>query len=134
MNRDDPIVLFDGVCNLCNATVRFIIANEAGEHVRFASLQSPSGRTLAAAHGVTPGSLDSMLLVANGSLFRKSTAALKIARLLRFPWWLAYWLILVPRFVRDPIYDFIGRRRYRWFGMRPECVISHPGAEHRFLS
>jgi predicted DCC family thiol-disulfide oxidoreductase YuxK len=84
-------------------------------------------------HGVRPGSLDSMLLVENGMLFRKSTAALRIARMLRFPWSLGYSLIVVPQFLRDALYDFVGRRRYRWFGTRQFCSVAEDGTEHRFL-
>jgi predicted DCC family thiol-disulfide oxidoreductase YuxK len=129
----DPIVLFDGVCNLCHGTVRFIIARDPGARIRFASLQSPAGAQIAAGYGVTPGSLESMLLVEQGKLFRKSTAALRIARLLRFPWWLGYGFIVVPRRLRDAAYDFIARHRYGWFGTREHCLVSQPGTEHRFL-
>jgi predicted DCC family thiol-disulfide oxidoreductase YuxK len=128
-----PIVLFDGICNLCHGTVRFIIARDPGARMRFSSLQSPTGARIAASHGVTPGALESMLLVENGVLYRKSTAALRIARLLRFPWWLGYGLIVVPRFLRDAVYDFVGRHRYRWFGTREYCLVSRPGYERRFI-
>jgi predicted DCC family thiol-disulfide oxidoreductase YuxK len=135
-DRDEangPIVLFDGVCNLCHATVRFIIARDPDARMRFTSLQSPTGARIAAGHGVMPGALESMLLVENGMLYRKSTAALRIARLLRFPWWLGYGLIVIPRFLRDAVYDFVGRRRYRWFGTRDYCLVSQPGYERRFI-
>jgi len=128
-----PIVLFDGVCNLCHATVRFIIARDPDARMRFSSLQSPTGARIAAKHGVAAGSLESMLLVENGVLYRKSTAALRIARLLRFPWWLGYGLVVVPRFLRDAVYDFVGQRRYRWFGTREYCLVSQRGYERRFL-
>lgn len=131
--NSEPVVLFDGVCNLCHATVRFIIARDTRARIRFASLQSPAGVRITAMHGVSPGDLDSVLLLEDGMLFRKSTAALRIARMLRFPWWLGYSFIVVPRFLRDAVYDFIGRRRYRWFGMREHCLVSQPGAEQRFL-
>lgn len=127
------VVLFDGECNLCHATVRFVIRNDPAKHFRFASLQSPAGRRIAAAHGVAGGDLGSMLLVEDRRVYRRSTAALRIARRLRWPWPLLAALLLVPRRLRDPLYDFVGRRRYRWFGRRDLCTVSEPSASDRFL-
>ena len=128
-----PLVLFDGVCNLCHRTVRFINGRDPGRRFRFTSLQSDLDKQLAAEHRVESLALESMLLLEDGRLYRKSTAALRIARRLRFPWPLGYVFMLVPAAVRDAGYDFIGRRRYRWFGRRDYCLVSEPGAEDRFL-
>lgn len=127
------VLFFDGVCNLCHGTVRFVIRHDPEARFRFTSLQSTPGKRIAERHGVNGGTLQSMLLLEDGRLHSKSTAALRIARRLRWPWPLAYALIVIPRPVRDGVYDFIGRRRYRWFGKRDYCVISQPGEERRFL-
>lgn len=127
------LVLFDGVCNLCHHTVRFIIERDPTGVFCFASLQSERGRRIASEHGLDPDALDSVLLLEHGRLYRKSTAALRIARRLQSPWRLGYPLIVVPAVVRDAVYDFIGRRRYRWFGRREYCVVSVPDAKSRFL-
>ena len=129
-----PVILFDGVCNLCHGTVQFVIRRDPAARFRFASLQSTAGLRLGEAHGVDPQALDSMLLLEHGRLYRRSTAALRIARGLRPPWPLAYALIAVPAFLRDALYDFVGRRRYRWFGKREHCAVSEPAAADRFLT
>lgn len=128
-----PLVLFDGVCNLCHASVRFIIERDPAGIFQFTSLQSATGQRIATAHGVDPLALDSMLLLEGGRLHRRSTAALRIARHLHSPWRLAFAFIVVPAFVRDAVYDFVGRRRYRWFGRRELCAVPVAGAEDRFI-
>lgn len=132
-SEPDLILLFDGVCNLCHGTVRFVIRHDPEARFRFTSLQSSFGKRLAERHGVVGDLLQSMLLLEDHRLHSKSTAALRIARRLRWPWPLAYGLIVIPRPLRDRVYDFVGGRRYRWFGKRDYCVISQPGQEHRFL-
>ena len=128
-----PLVLFDGVCNLCHGTVRLIIERDPEGLFRFTSLQSALGARIAAEHGVDPQALDSMLLLEDTRLYRKSTAALRIVRRLRSPWRFAYALIAVPRTLRDAVYDFVGRRRYRWFGRRAYCLVSLADAAERFV-
>lgn len=128
------IILFDGICNLCHGTVRFIIRRDRNAYFKFASLQSTPGEHLARSFNVDAGLLESMVLIENGQLYRKSTAALRIANKLGFPWLLMYALILVPVPIRDWVYDFVGRRRYQWFGRQALCLVSAPDAEDRFLS
>jgi predicted DCC family thiol-disulfide oxidoreductase YuxK len=126
-------VLFDGVCNLCNATVRFIIANDPTGHVCFASLQSAAGTRALAAFGRDPADSASIVLIDGGAVYDRSTAALRIARGLRAPWrWVAL-LEAVPVAVRDPVYDWIARNRYRWFGRRDVCAPPTAGERSRFL-
>ncbi len=131
--RDRPIILFDGVCNLCTASVRFVIERDSRKKFRFAPLQSPTARELLRARGRDPGTLESMLLVLDGRVHRKSTAALQIARRLDGLWPLLYGLIAVPRPLRDALYDWIGRRRYRWFGRRESCWTPQDDLADRFL-
>jgi len=128
-----PIVLFDGVCNLCNASVNFIIDRDPSGVFRFASLQSPSGKELLERFGVPTDTYYSLVLIHGDHLFVRSTAALRIAARLRGPWRLLYALMLVPRPVRDRIYDWIARNRYKWFGQAEACRIPTPELRSRFL-
>jgi predicted DCC family thiol-disulfide oxidoreductase YuxK len=131
----EAIVLFDGVCNLCNGAVQFILDRDGARRFKFASLQSERGRALLAEHGVTPptGDPDTIYLVEDGRIFDRSTAALKIARHLSFPWWLLSVLAVAPRVLRDPFYRLVARNRYRWFGRTDECRIPTPELRARML-
>jgi predicted DCC family thiol-disulfide oxidoreductase YuxK len=127
------VVLFDGVCNLCNGSVRFIIARDPAAHFHFAALQSETARRLLteARHiGRLP---DSVALLQGGHVYTRSTAGLRIARRLRFPWPLLYGFTIVPRPLRDAVYDLIARNRYRWFGKRDACMLPTPELRSRFL-
>ena len=127
------VVLFDGVCNLCNGFVRFVIPRDPLDHIRFAALQSEAARRLMAPTGVTRGDADSIVLVEGERAFVRSEAALRIARQLRFPWPLLYGLVVVPRPIRDWAYDIVARNRYRWFGRRDVCMMPGPETQDRFL-
>ena len=131
---DRPVVLFDGVCNLCNGSVQFIVARDPSAHFRFAPLGSAAAGSLvgeSVLHGPLP---DSIVLMELRRMYTRSTAALRIARRLRFPWPLLYAFILVPRPLRDMIYAFIARNRYRWFGKRDTCMMPSPELRARFLT
>lgn len=126
-------ILFDGVCNLCNGFVRFVIARDPEARFRFAALTSPAGGRVLREAGITSPLPDSMILIEEGRAFMRSDAPLRIARGLSFPWPLLYGFIVVPRFIRDRVYDFIAGRRYRWFGRRDVCMIPTPELQQRFL-
>ena len=128
------IVLFDGVCNLCNGLVRFLIPRDRGGVLRFASLQSEVGGRLLAEYGLAVDALDTFVLIEGGSATTYSTAALRITRYLRYPWPLFYGLIVLPKFLRDAIYRVIARYRYSWFGRMEACPLPTPEMEARFLS
>lgn len=129
-----PVVLFDGVCNLCNGSVQFILRHDPEGRFRFAALQSEAGRRLLAHKGIDPSRLDSLVLLdAEGRCSVQSAAALQIARQLRGWPRLAAPLILVPRPIRDGVYRFVARRRYRWFGRRESCWLPTPELRQRFL-
>ena len=125
------MLLFDGVCTLCNGLVRFVIERDPAGRFQFAPLQSDAARRLLRA--VPQPWPDSLVLVEDGRLFTRSTAALRVARGLRFPWPLAYVFVAVPRPVRDWAYDAIARNRYRWFGRREVCMVPTPELRSRFL-
>lgn len=126
------MILFDGVCNLCNGFVQFVIARDPARRFRFASLQSEAGRRSLEAAGAGH-SAETVVLVEDGRAFTRSTAALRIARRLRFPWPLAFALIVMPRPLRDQVYDWVARNRYRWFGKRDVCMVPTPELRDRFL-
>ena len=127
------MILFDGVCNLCNGFVQFVIARDPSAVFQLATLQSPAAARLLASTGAPPSVPDSVLLVEESRVFTRSTAALRIARRLRFPWPAAYAFVIVPRPIRDAIYDVVARRRYRWFGRRDTCRVPTPELRARFL-
>lgn len=130
---EPPLILFDGVCNLCNGAVQFVVRRDPRARFRFAALQSAAAKAALAAAGAGSPMPDSIVLVHRGRLRVKSAAALAIARGLRFPWPLctAFWLIPAP--VRDFVYDWIARHRYRWFGKAAQCWVPTPALRARFL-
>ena len=132
---ETPLVLFDGVCNLCNGAVTFLIDHDPKGALRFASLQSATAKTLLADLGanVGAGDPDTMLLVENGRLYDRSTAALRIAKRLPWPLKSLYALILVPRPIRDRVYAWVARNRYRWFGRAESCRVPTPELRARFV-
>lgn len=129
---DHAIVLFDGECVLCNGSVNFIYHCDSRSYFRFTSLQSDVGARLLAEHGI-PQDLGTIVLIENGLAYTRSTAVLRIARHLGWPWKLLYGLRIIPRFLRDAIYTAIARRRYRWFGRRDYCPLPPPGLRERCL-
>lgn len=128
----EPVVVFDGVCSFCNGSVQFLLRRERDHQLHFAAAQSAAGNALLACYGKDLGDLDSIMLVADGRAYEKSDACLSIVRHLRWPWqWLRLgWL--VPRGLRDGVYGFIAKRRYRWFGKRDECTIPTKELRARF--
>ena len=129
-----PIVLIDGVCNLCERSVRFVIARDKQSIFRFASFQSVAGRRVLDEYEYESDELSSVILVDEGQLFSRSRAALRIARQLDGVWPAFYYLFFwVPAFVADKVYDYIGNRRYLWFGMKDECWIPDESLRARFL-
>jgi predicted DCC family thiol-disulfide oxidoreductase YuxK len=126
------VILFDGVCNLCNGAVQFVIERDPAARFGFAALQSPVAARLMGSGG-SGSRLDSIVLLEDGRVWTQSTAALRIARRLRFPWPAAYAMIVVPRPLRDWIYNLVARNRYRWFGQREMCMVPTPALRARFL-
>jgi len=128
-----PVILFDGVCNLCTGSVRFVIERDARRQFRFASLQSAVAQKLLGAQAHEGDRLESVVLVVGERTYRKSTAALLIARRLDGLWPVLAVFLLVPRPLRDAVYGWIGKRRYRLFGKRDACWRPQPELAERFL-
>ena len=127
------IILFDGECNLCSAAVQFVLLRDRQQKFRFASLQSPAGQRLLRRFGLPETQLDSIVLIKGDHYYLRSEAALHIAKELPGAWWLLYSLRIVPRHLRDFVYDIIAKYRYRWFGKRPSCLMPSAKNHLRFI-
>ena len=127
------LVLFDGVCILCNGFVQFVIARDPAGRFRFGTLQSASARQVLGLHEALNPLPDTIVLVEDGRVFTRSTAALRIGRRLTFPWPLASVLLAVPRPLRDWIYGLVARHRYQWFGQRAHCMVPSAALRSRFI-
>jgi predicted DCC family thiol-disulfide oxidoreductase YuxK len=129
--NQERIIFFDGVCNLCNSSVDIVIRKDKKALFKYASLQSGFAEQLLTKQGVNPDDLDSIVLFENGKIYQKSTAALKIAGKMSgiYPLLGLFWI--VPSFIRDGVYNWIARNRYKWFGKKETCRV--PTAQERAL-
>lgn len=132
-NSNHITVLFDGVCNLCNGTVQFVIKRDRAGIFRFASLQSDYAQTLLRQANLPTDQLYSVIVIEDGIAYQKSDAALRIARHLSGIWRWLYILRVVPKFIRDGLYNFIATNRYRFFGKQDHCMIPTPELKARFV-
>lgn len=130
----DHLLLFDGGCNLCNGLVQFIIRHDRKRRFRFAALRSMAAQAVLSSHGRPPQALTSLVYCRKGRVFVRSDAALHAARDLGGACQLAFIFILVPRFLRDAVYDLVARNRYRWFGRRGQCIVATAELQDRFLT
>ena len=128
------IIFFDGVCNLCNASVNFIIKHDKKKQFLFASLQSDAAKEYLLQYNSKKNIIDSIVLIEEGIIYTKSTAVLKIAKYLNNGLALLYLLIIIPKYFRDSIYNFIAKNRYRWFGKKDKCMIPSYELKNRFLN
>ena len=131
-NENQYIILFDGVCNLCSNTVRFVIKRDRKDLFKFASLQSGVGQELAQKHGI-PSNTNSFILIEKGKVYTQSTGALKVASKLSGPLRLLAIFIIVPPIIRNAVYNLIAGNRYKWFGKKNECWIPTPSLKNKFL-
>ena len=132
--RHKKLVLFDGVCNLCNSTVTYVIKRDKKDVFRFAPLQSSIGKQIIEKYKIDISKIDSILLYSHDKgLVYKSTAALKIANGLGFPQNLMSAFFIVPPFIRNWVYDFIAKNRYKWYGKKESCMIPTPELKSKFL-
>jgi len=130
---DRPVLLFDGVCNLCNGLVQWVIERDPDAEFRFAALQSDAGQALLERLDLPTDEFETFVMVDGEEYSTKSTAALRVLRRLGLPYSILYPLVVVPRFVRDRVYDVVAAHRYGWFGRRESCMRPTPEREARFL-
>jgi predicted DCC family thiol-disulfide oxidoreductase YuxK len=132
--EEHPVILFDGVCNFCNGSVNFLLKRDKKDAFRFAPLQSASGQKLLAQYNLSREEFASFILIEKGQAYQKSTAALKVMNHLPWYWKEVQLFRIIPVFLRDAIYDFIARNRYKWFGKKEACMIPTPEMRSRFLT
>lgn len=131
---DGKIVLYDGFCNLCDGAVRFLLPRDSRGKFRFASLQGDFAKEILTRYGISPKETpDSIVLIEDGRPYLLSSGILRIARGLGFPWNLAAVFLLVPAPIRDAVYRWVARNRYRWFGKSDVCLLPRPEWRARFL-
>jgi predicted DCC family thiol-disulfide oxidoreductase YuxK len=133
-NLKKPILFFDGECNLCHWWVQFVIRRDRNNLFFFSSLQSQLGRRVSQSMGLSQDDLKSLVLIDESGYFLKSSAALRIFRRLGLPWAALSIFLIAPCCVRDAVYDFIARNRYRWFGRKAVCLLPNKDQAQRFLS
>ena len=132
MEAQERILLFDGVCNFCNFWVNFVIKRDPAKKLRFTTLQGETAKTLLADHDIS-NNLGTVIFIENGKAYTQSSAVLKVARQLNGGWKLFYGLIIIPKFLRDGIYNVVARNRYKWFGKKQNCMVPTAAVKERFL-
>ena len=134
MNYPQPLILFDGVCNLCTHSVQFVIQRDAKQQFRFASIQSDLGQKVLQHYGLSTTKINTVVLLNNNQIYTHSTAALHIAQHLGGLWQLASLALWIPAPLRDIVYTFVAQNRYRWFGKQESCWLPTPELKNRFLT
>jgi len=133
MNAEKPIILFDGVCNFCNAMVNFIIRQDKKSTFLFCALQSEAGKKLLGEYNIDWKANDSFVVIENNKAYLKSDAALKLYDKLRWYWKWTQLFWVVPKFIRDWVYNVIAKNRYKWFGKREQCMVPTAEVRQKFL-
>jgi len=132
MKQQNPIIIFDGECNLCNGTVDFLLKRDSKKQFRFASIQSEAAQLLFRKFQI-PSEVDSVILIKSNKVYFESDAAIEIAGMLPFPWKMGTIFRIIPKKIRDNIYRRIAKNRYRWFGKRDTCRIPAPSERESFI-
>lgn len=132
-NPPGHILLFDGICNLCNRSVQFIIRNDPDALFKFATLQSAKGQALLQKYHLVNNSSETVVYLTEEKVYVKSTAALQVLKTLGWPWKILYVCIIIPKPVRDFVYDLVARWRYRFFGKRNTCMVPTMEIQNRFI-
>lgn len=130
--KAQPVIFFDGVCNLCNASVQFVIEHDQENYFKFSALQGDYAKAVLPKFNVNPSSLNSTLLLEDGKLYTKSSSALRVAKKLNGIWPLLYGFIIVPKFIRDWVYDLVAKNRYKWWGKQETCWLPTPALKNKF--
>ena len=134
LSNEKFLVLFDGVCNLCNASVQYIIKHDKKDKFRFTALQSEIGQQIIKTNQIDTFKMDSIILYSEKiGISYKSTAALKIAMVLGFPISVLGVFMIIPLFLRNWVYDFIAKNRYKWYGKRESCMVPNPEFKKKFI-
>ncbi len=128
-----PVILFDGICNLCNASVQYVIKHDKKKLFRFASLQSSFGESVLKQYNLPVNTFNSFILLIDNKIYTRSTAALLVAKKLSGLIKLLYGFIIIPRFIRDFVYDIIAKNRYKWFGKKETCWVPTPELKSLFF-
>jgi len=131
--KNKSIILFDGVCNLCNNSIQFIIKRDKKQRFLYASLQSDAAQSILLQFQLKNTDFDSIILIKDGRVYQKSTAILKITKHLSGGWKLNYGFVIIPKFIRDFIYNIVAKNRYKWFGKRDVCMVPTEELQMRFL-
>lgn len=131
--KHKTILMFDGYCNLCNSSVQFVLKHEKGNQLFFTSLQSPAGQELLNHFNIDPAQTDSFVLIENNKAYVKSAAALRATKYLKGFYPILFSFIIVPPFIRNFVYDYIARNRYKWYGKSDSCMMPDENLSKRFL-
>jgi predicted DCC family thiol-disulfide oxidoreductase YuxK len=134
LNKSHNILLFDGVCNLCNGFVQFVIKKDKADKIKFASLQSAAGQKLLLRHHLPTTQFQSFVYIKENKIFLKSTAALNLMKDIGGIWKLLYAFIIVPTFIRDFVYSIVAKNRYKWFGKQSSCIMPTKELMNKFLN
>ncbi len=129
-----PVIFFDGVCNLCNASVQFVIAHDKKDQFKFTALQGDYAKEVLSKFNADPQQLNTILLLQEGRLYTKSSAALRVAGKLNGLIPLLYVFLLIPKFIRDWFYDIIAKNRYQWWGRQESCWVPTPELKNKFIA
>jgi predicted DCC family thiol-disulfide oxidoreductase YuxK len=129
-----PVILFDGVCNLCNKTIQFVIRHDPNEVYRFASFQSNFGKEMLQYFKINDQKFETFILLENGKIYDRSSGALRVCKKLKGGWKMLCAFLIVPKFIRDSVYNIVARNRYKWFGKEESCWMPTPALQKLFYN
>lgn len=131
--KNKTILLFDGYCNLCHSSVQFVLKHEKNNEIYFTSLQSPTGIEILNHYSINPKEIDSLVLIEKNKAYIKSSAALRVSKYLKGLYPICFSLLIIPSFIRNWVYDYVAKNRYKWFGKMDNCLVPDGNLLKRFL-
>lgn len=131
--KNKTILLFDGYCNLCHSSVQFVLRHEKNNDLYFTSLQSPIGIEILKHYSINPNEIDSLVLIEKNKAYIKSSAALRVSKYLKGLYPICFGLLIIPSFIRNWVYDYVAKNRYKWFGKMDNCLVPDENLAKRFL-